>query len=371
MSTPPKCQHCDPTWTPAETGGAAAPPPGVPRRACEWLRTPAERTIADAMRAVEEAGCDPRLTDAVTLLDKALGRVADFVDAVAPAPVAAEGPSTLYVVTQTLGNTFTAAFSADSAAREYAEWRDRHFAYRSPHRVVEYVPSIRLDRAVEAVGDVAVSKVLLLTDRAMAAEASLASERERADDLATRLAKVESRAEASRARADAERAAREKAERLHRESSADLLAVATALGCVNEADGHNPWPGTRDELVGAVKELQDELGEYESADGPLLARVGEYVEIGPSLDVVLGTGLRGNVQRLASDLHAATTRAEKAERERDAAYRRGVEKALSVVRSTGVQHVHDGGSHLGVALCATTLESMLRTLAPAAKDGKD
>jgi hypothetical protein len=43
---------------------------------------PAELAIREAMVAVEEMGCDTRLTDAVNLLHKAQDAVADFVDGV-------------------------------------------------------------------------------------------------------------------------------------------------------------------------------------------------------------------------------------------------------------------------------------------------
>lgn len=53
-----------------------------PRRAqmLEWV--PAEKAIHDAVQAVEAMPADPRLTDAVILLQKAKDRVADFVDKV-------------------------------------------------------------------------------------------------------------------------------------------------------------------------------------------------------------------------------------------------------------------------------------------------
>jgi len=55
-------------------------PDGVPTRIdMNWL-TPAERAILDAMGAVENAGGSPALTDATTLLMKALERVADHVE---------------------------------------------------------------------------------------------------------------------------------------------------------------------------------------------------------------------------------------------------------------------------------------------------
>lgn len=52
-------------------------------RRCDLLTmTPAEIAIRNALVAVEEMGADPRLTDAVTLLDNAKEAVADFVDGV-------------------------------------------------------------------------------------------------------------------------------------------------------------------------------------------------------------------------------------------------------------------------------------------------
>lgn len=54
----------------------------IPRRVCIEQMTPAELAIREAMRVVEEAGCDPRLTDAINLLHQAQGRVADFVDGI-------------------------------------------------------------------------------------------------------------------------------------------------------------------------------------------------------------------------------------------------------------------------------------------------
>lgn len=53
-----------------------------PRRARVDLMTPAELAIMEAIRVVEEAGADVRLTDAVVLLGAAQASVADFVDGV-------------------------------------------------------------------------------------------------------------------------------------------------------------------------------------------------------------------------------------------------------------------------------------------------
>lgn len=52
----------------------------IPRRIRLDLMTPAERAITDAGAAVEKAGCDVRLTDALNLLWQARDKVADFVD---------------------------------------------------------------------------------------------------------------------------------------------------------------------------------------------------------------------------------------------------------------------------------------------------
>lgn len=72
----------------ARQGAAPKPAPTTssefPRRICVDRMTPAELAIRDAMGAVEEAGCDVRLTYAVVLLGEAQERVADFVDGVRP-----------------------------------------------------------------------------------------------------------------------------------------------------------------------------------------------------------------------------------------------------------------------------------------------
>ena len=55
-------------------------PDGIPRRCDVKLMTPAELAIRQAMLAVEGAGCHQLLTEAVTLLEKAKDKVADFVE---------------------------------------------------------------------------------------------------------------------------------------------------------------------------------------------------------------------------------------------------------------------------------------------------
>lgn len=58
----------------------------IPRRIRIDLQTPAEAAIRAAVDAVEAVGCDPRLTEAVLLLDRARGMVADVVDNVVLPP---------------------------------------------------------------------------------------------------------------------------------------------------------------------------------------------------------------------------------------------------------------------------------------------
>lgn len=57
-----------------------------PRRIRIDQLTPAELAIYEAVQAVERAGADVRLTEAVILLQRARDRVADFVDGVKPEP---------------------------------------------------------------------------------------------------------------------------------------------------------------------------------------------------------------------------------------------------------------------------------------------
>jgi hypothetical protein len=54
----------------------------IPRRSRLWENTAAEMAIREAIRVVELAGCDVRLTDAVVLLGAARESVADFVDGI-------------------------------------------------------------------------------------------------------------------------------------------------------------------------------------------------------------------------------------------------------------------------------------------------
>lgn len=53
---------------------------GIPRRRRVDLYTPAETAIRNAIIAVEAAGADVRLTDAVMLLSQAAEKVADYVE---------------------------------------------------------------------------------------------------------------------------------------------------------------------------------------------------------------------------------------------------------------------------------------------------
>lgn len=74
--------------------------PEIPRRLCVDKMTPAELAIREASLAVEAAGADLRLTQAVMLLQAAREKVADFVDGVEatdshphpPTPPAAMAP---------------------------------------------------------------------------------------------------------------------------------------------------------------------------------------------------------------------------------------------------------------------------------------
>jgi len=52
----------------------------LPRRIRLDKHTPAEKAITEAMNAVEEAGCDVLLTEAVVMLAEARDKVSDFVD---------------------------------------------------------------------------------------------------------------------------------------------------------------------------------------------------------------------------------------------------------------------------------------------------
>lgn len=52
----------------------------IPRRIRLDLMTPAETAITQAMYAVESAGADTLLTDAINLLSQAREKVADYVD---------------------------------------------------------------------------------------------------------------------------------------------------------------------------------------------------------------------------------------------------------------------------------------------------
>lgn len=51
------------------------------RRIRTDLYTPAEKAIYDAMQVVENMAADERLTEAVSFLDEAQKKVADYVDA--------------------------------------------------------------------------------------------------------------------------------------------------------------------------------------------------------------------------------------------------------------------------------------------------
>lgn len=52
----------------------------IPRRICIDLLTPPEVALYKALAAVEEAGADPLLTDAVILIQQAREKVAEYID---------------------------------------------------------------------------------------------------------------------------------------------------------------------------------------------------------------------------------------------------------------------------------------------------
>lgn len=52
----------------------------IPRRICIDLLTPPEVTLYKALQAIEEAGADPLLTDAVVLIQQAREKVAEYID---------------------------------------------------------------------------------------------------------------------------------------------------------------------------------------------------------------------------------------------------------------------------------------------------
>lgn len=84
MPTP--CAQCN-ALVPKDEGACVTTPPlaapwRAPRRSRLDLMSEAERAIYDATQAVERAGADTRLTDAVVLLQAAREKVADFVDGV-------------------------------------------------------------------------------------------------------------------------------------------------------------------------------------------------------------------------------------------------------------------------------------------------
>ena len=61
-----------------------------PRRNRVDLMVKAERMIFDAVGEVETMGCDTKLTDAVVLLSKARGKIADYVDEQNPSEMMVE-----------------------------------------------------------------------------------------------------------------------------------------------------------------------------------------------------------------------------------------------------------------------------------------
>lgn len=68
---------------------------GFPRRNRVDLLTPAESVIRQAMLAVEDMPAHPLLTDAVTLIEQAKNKVADFVELSGQQQTVAESASDL------------------------------------------------------------------------------------------------------------------------------------------------------------------------------------------------------------------------------------------------------------------------------------
>ncbi len=71
-------------WWRSDGPRPATRPDGIPTRTDTRWMVPAELAIVRAMQAVENAGGGAALTDAVGLLVRARGRVADYVEAVTP-----------------------------------------------------------------------------------------------------------------------------------------------------------------------------------------------------------------------------------------------------------------------------------------------
>lgn len=105
----------------------------IPRRICVDRMTPAELAIREAVLAVEAAGADPRLTDAVVLLHQARERVADFVDGVIGARSSATGLTCSYceqevtpeIVKEMVGkcrHTFTVPIETREWTPSHKEW---------------------------------------------------------------------------------------------------------------------------------------------------------------------------------------------------------------------------------------------------------
>jgi len=75
------CEKCGESWMPAVEGHLCPKKADkIPRRIRLDLATPAEIAIRAAVDAVEKAGADVLLTDAVILLGQAREKVADFID---------------------------------------------------------------------------------------------------------------------------------------------------------------------------------------------------------------------------------------------------------------------------------------------------
>ena len=99
----------------------------VPRRICVDLFSPMEKAIADAVRLIEEGPPSVHLTDAVILLGKAREKVADFVDEVPVAVVAAVSGHTAWVIVAYAGDeSMPWYFRGDADAGDQSNWSKNH-----------------------------------------------------------------------------------------------------------------------------------------------------------------------------------------------------------------------------------------------------
>lgn len=240
----------------------------IPRRSCVDRFTPAEKAIRDALLAVEAAGCDVRLTKAVTVLADAQAWVADYVDGVpveehyprsasAPSPSRDQGTSDDLAEWERLANeatpgpwrtegpgngwgdhiTIEAAGDADGVgvihAWETEEWRrDATFIAAAREAVPALIALVRSERSARAEAERERDEARAEADlyRRDSAGRMTAAEH-RAREMAQAAADAIARADAAERRAEAAERARDEAVRAGLESTraheADLLRWAS------------------------------------------------------------------------------------------------------------------------------------------------